>query len=176
MEVFFWCCFLTGVMFTLITLLFGELLSGWADSLAGHPIVFLQPVVWVGALTSFGGAGILLVRYAPFGAIFILLAAALLATALSMLVWFVYVTPMRRSQNSTGFSMNELVGKIGDVCVPIPERGFGEVIIKVGAGVTNQVAAGFDGVSIGSGQKVVVVHVKQDVLYVSLLEDQFTNF
>lgn len=172
MEAFYWGCFITGILFTLTTLLFGELISGWADTLAGHPFAFLQPVVWVGGLTAFGGSGILLLHDSSLGSFFVFLVSFIFAFLLSVLVWHIYVKPMKRSENSTGFSMKELVGRIGEVIVPIPERGYGEVMIKIGAGYTNQVAAGFQGVSIAGEERIVVIEVKEDVLFVSLLEEK----
>jgi membrane-bound ClpP family serine protease len=176
MEALFIACFITGILFTLVTLVFGEVLGSWADSLHGHPIAFLQPIIWVGGLTTFGGAGILLLHYTGLGSTLSLFTSGFIAILLSFLTWFFYVKPMKRSENSTGFSMRELVGKIAEVTVTIPASGYGEVIVKVGAGHTNQVGAGMDGVEIDRGLKVVIVEVKEDVLYVSLLEDRFDNF
>ncbi|MBP1989298.1 NfeD family protein [Paenibacillus eucommiae] len=176
METFFWGCFITGILFTIVTLLFGEVLSGWADTLAGHPIAFLQPVVWVGGVTAFGGTGILLLKYSPLGGFLSLVVAGILAVFLSALLWFLYVKPVQRSENSTGFSMKELVGRIGEVVVPIPDRGYGEVMIKVGSGITNQIAAGFEGTAIADGERVVVVEVKEQVLFVTLLEERTHTF
>jgi membrane-bound ClpP family serine protease len=172
METIFWGCFLTGILFTLASLLFGEVLSGWADTLAGHPIAFLQPVVWVGGLTAFGGLGILLLHYSSLSAVIAFLLAAFAAIVLSILIWLFYVKPISRSEISTGFSMRELAGSIGEVTVSIPRIGFGEVMIKAGPGFTNQVAAGFQGAAIAAGLRVVVVEVKDDVLYVSLFDEE----
>jgi membrane-bound ClpP family serine protease len=172
MEAFFWGCFLTGILITLVTLLVGEVLSGWADTLAGHPIAFLQPVVWVGGLTAFGGLGILMLHYSALNVVIASILAALAAIVLSILIWLFYVKPMKRSEISTGFSMRELAGCIGEVTVPIPPIGFGEVMIKAGPGFTNQVAAGFQGTAIAAGLRVVVVEVKDDVLFVSLFDEK----
>lgn len=171
MGALFLGCFFTGILFTLATLLFGELLSGWTDSLAGHPIAFLQPIVWVGGLTAFGGTGILLMHYSPFNSLVALMLAILSSILLSILIWLLYVKPMMRSENSTGFSMKELTGRIGEVTVSIPEGGYGEVMIKVGAGYTNQIAAAFQGPAIADGQRIVVIEVKEQVLLVSLLDE-----
>jgi hypothetical protein len=172
METLFWGCFLTGILFTLASLLFGEVLSGWADTLAGHPIAFLQPVVWVGGLTAFGGLGILLLHYSSLSAVLDLLLAAFAALLLSILTWLFYVKPMSRSEISSGFSMKELAGRIGEVTVAIPRIGYGEVMIKAGPGFTNQVAAGFQGAAIAAGLRVVVVEVRDGVLFVSLFDEK----
>jgi membrane-bound ClpP family serine protease len=171
MEGFFWGCFITGILFTIVTLIFGEVLSSWADTLQGHGIAFLQPVVWVGGITALGGAGIMLLNYTEIGNTLALLLASIIAIILSIITWFVYVRPMKRSENSTGFSVKELVGKIAEVTVPIPGHGYGEVMIRVGgAGLTNQIAASIDGTQFANGSRVVIVEVKEDVLFVALLE------
>ncbi|MNH46118.1 hypothetical protein D3C79_1087720 [compost metagenome] len=58
-------------------------------------------------------------------------------------------------------------GTLAEVLVPIPASGCGEVMVKVGAGFTNQIASSFEGVAIASGARVVVVEVKDSTLYVS---------
>lgn len=171
MEALFWGCFITGILFTVVTLVIGELLSSLTDSLEGHGMAFLHPVVLIGGLTIFGGSGIMLLRYTPLGPVLSLLLAICIALCLSTLTWFLYVKPMKQSENSTAFSRNGLIGKIAEVTVSIPESGYGEVIIRVGAaGLTNQIAASLEGTAITGGSRVVIVEVKGEVLFVSLLE------
>jgi len=88
------------------------------------------------------------------------------AVLLSSLVYFAYVKPMKGAESSTGFSVQDLIGKIGEVIVPIPAKGCGEVLIKIGAGNTNQIAASSDGEDIPAASRVVVAEVKEGVLYV----------
>lgn len=90
----------------------------------------------------------------------------MISIILSILLYFAYVKPMKNSENSTGFSLKDLVGKIGEVSVPIPIDGYGEVVIKVGAGNTNQIAANLEKVEIPAGTRVVVGEAKEGVLYV----------
>ena len=87
-----------------------------------------------------------------------------------MAVYYGYVRPMRNSETSTAFSMKLLPGRIGEVTVPIPAQGYGEVLMSTGAGHTNQIAASFEKIAIQMGAKVVVVEVKGDTLYVSRFE------
>lgn len=178
MEVWYWGLFTAGILFALATLIFGEILghlSGMLDSAYGHHLPFLQPAVLVGGITTFGGAGILLSRYTELtswqsGGLSLLIAAVL-----SVLVYLVYVKPMENSENSVAFSLQELVGKIGEVTVPVPASGFGEVMVRTGGGVTNQIAESFDGRSIPSHLRVVVVEVKNSVLLVSPLDSDPLN-
>jgi membrane-bound ClpP family serine protease len=127
-------------------------------------------MVWISGLTVLGGAGILLEYYSGLRGISVLVLSVLCAVVVSVIVYFFYVKPMENSENSIGFSMQDLTGMIGEVNVPIPEAGFGEVIVKAGAGYTNQIAASFDGVEIEAGERVVIVEVKEHVLYVARLD------
>lgn len=141
----YWACLLLGVMFAVVTILFGDLLGnafhGALDSLSFDHLQFLQPMVLIAAITIFGGAGVLLSKYSSFALVVVALLSLLFAMLLSMLLFFAYVKPMKNSENSIGFSMAELIGRTGEVIVPIPSKGCGEILIKIGAGYTNQIAA-----------------------------------
>lgn len=174
MEQLFWACLIGGVLFAVVTVIFGDLISNALDglfdflSIEGNGV--FQPMVLVGAITSFGGIGLLLLRYSPLASAMVIVAAVLGAIGISVIVYFAYVKPMENSENSTAFSIRDLSGRIGEVLVPIPSRGYGEVLVKIGAGNTNQIAASFDGDTIESGVRVVVVEVRDDTLFVTRLE------
>ncbi|KIL39794.1 membrane protease regulatory membrane protein [Gordoniibacillus kamchatkensis] len=178
MVTLYWICLITGVLFALVTLLFGELIGhlfGAAfDGAAGaHALPVLQPVSLVGGITAFGACGLLLTRYTVWPAFPVALLSLFGALALSVAFAFLYVRPMQRSENSTGFSIRELTGAVGEITVPIPAAGgCGEIVLKVGAARTNQIAASFDGAPIPEGAKAVVVDVREGVLYVSPLGDE----
>lgn len=165
MSGLFWGCFAVGVLFAVLTIVLGDLLH------TDH-FHFLHPVAVIGGLTVFGGAGILLMRYTALAAGVVLLLSLLLAVAISLALYFLYVKRMRQAENSTGFSIRELAGRIGEVSAAIPPRGYGEVVLKAGGGFTNQIAASFDGEALPSGTRVVVVEVKDDTLYVSRLDNE----
>ncbi|MBO7744976.1 protease [Paenibacillus sp. MWE-103] len=174
MEGLFLGCLIGGALFAIVSVVLGDWLSlaldGMLDflSLDGHPV--LQPTAIVGGITVFGGAGLLLARHTPFGTVPVVLLAALCAVAAAIGIYWLYIRPMERSENSTGYSMKELTGMIGEVNVPIPAKGFGEVTVKAGAGLTNHTAASFDGVEIASGERVVIVGLDAHTLLVSKLE------
>ncbi|XOK64310.1 protease [Paenibacillus elgii] len=170
----YWGLLITGVLFALVTVLLGDLLSnaldGLFDFMSGDVLHWLQPMVLFSAITVLGGAGVLLTGYTSLvaGAVFVL--SLLAAAASAVLIYFVYVKPMERTENSVAFSMQDLVGRIGEVTVPIPARGSGEVVMRIGGGVTNQIAESFDGTEIAAGLKVVTVEVKDGALLVSCLD------
>ncbi|PZD95803.1 protease [Paenibacillus sambharensis] len=175
METFFWACFAGGVLYTIVAVILGDLIGqafdGLLDFLSLDGVDWLQPMTLVGGITVFGGAGIVLLEYSPFSQVVILGLSALTAIAASIGVYFLYVRPMKNSENSSGFSLQDLSGKLGEVWVAIPSAGYGEVVVKVGpAGVTSQIAASYDGQPIAEGSKVVVVEVKESTLYVAAVD------
>lgn len=170
MLTLFWGCLAGGALFAIVSVVLGDLISQVFDGLFDFLSVdFLQPMVLATAITTFGGAGILLTEYTFMSSLIVIILSIVFAIALSAIVYFGYVKPMQNSENSTGFSVRELSGKVGQVTVSIPPQGYGEVIIRVGAGHTNQIAASFDRQNIPEGAQVVVVEVKEHVLYVSQL-------
>ncbi|MNI72659.1 putative membrane protein YuaF [compost metagenome] len=76
---------------------------------------------------------------------------------------------MENSENSIGYSSTELPGKLGEVTVPIPSKGFGEVMVKFVAGNTLHTAASWDRRNIPAGALVVIVDSKDGVVHVSEL-------
>lgn len=172
----YWICLIFGVLFALTTILFGEVLGhvfdGICNFVSGDHLEWLQPTLVVTWLTVFGGSGVLSTYYyTDFDARMTLAVSLLTATVLCKVFYFTYVKPMRNSENSTGVFLKDLMEKTGEVIVPVPADGYGEVLIRVGAGNTNQIAASSDHIGLAVGCKVVVVDIKDGVLYVSQKSD-----
>lgn len=175
MELLFWSCLVGGILYAVVSVIFSDAISeavdGALDFVSGDALPWLQPMTLVSGITIFGGAGLMLEQYTSLGTALVLLLAAMIAILLGMAVYFLYVRPMENSENSTGYSLQELGGKMGEVLVSIPPSGYGEVLIRVGAaGVSGQIAASYDGEAIPLGSKVVVVEVKDGTLMVSRIE------
>lgn len=164
----YWGCLIFGLLFALVTVLLGDVMSHALDGLLDFLSVdFLQPMVIAGGVTIFGGAGILLTRYTGWAVWAVLALAVGLAILGGAVIYLFYVKPMNESENSIGYSIYDLKGSVGEAIISIPEDGYGEVVLKVGAGVSNHTAASFDGESIPAGEKIVVVEVKERTLFVS---------
>lgn len=172
----YWICLIFGVLFALTTILFGEILGqvfdGICEFVSGDHLEWLQTMLVVTWLTVFGGSGVLSTYYCTdFDARMTLAVSLLTATVLCKVFYFSYVKPMRNSENSTGVSLKDLVGKPGEVIVPVPADGYGEVLIRAGASNTNQIAASSDRVGLSVGCEIIVVDIKDGVLYVSQKSD-----
>lgn len=174
LEGLFIGCLAGGILFALVSVVLGDWISASLDgmldflSFDGYPV--LQPTAIVSGITAFGGAGLLLSHHTSLSNAFVILTAIVIGLAAAIGMFFFYVRPMARSENSTSYSMKELSGAIGEVSITIPGKGFGEVLIKVGAGLTNHIASSVDGDQIPAGERVVVVSVDGHTLHVSKLE------
>ncbi len=172
MEQLFWGCLAFGVLFTLVTVVLGDLVSSALDgALDFLSLDFLNPTVLAVGITVFGGAGIMLVQYTAIPALLAAVAAVAIAGVIGFLVGRYYVKPMKNTENSTAYTMKGLSGRLGEVITSIPTGGCGEVLVKVGAGNSNHIAESFDGSAIQAGNRVVVVDVRDGVLYVSRFEN-----
>ncbi|GAB6929440.1 hypothetical protein JCM10914A_34230 [Paenibacillus sp. JCM 10914] len=173
MEAIYLGCLIGGVLFAIVSVILGDILSSALDGLLDFLSVdFFNPVVIAGGITVFGGTGIMLTKYTDMTTGAHVTLSVLSAIVISIIVYFGYVKPMENSENSTGFSMKELGGKIGVVTVPLPTEGFGEVMVKVGASNTLHTASSFDRKKIAAGDRVVVIDVVDGVLRVSELEER----
>lgn len=57
METIFWWLLAGGAIFTVVSVLIGDVLGGWLDGALELPgLDWFRPVVLLGAMTAFGGA------------------------------------------------------------------------------------------------------------------------
>lgn len=168
----YWGCFVGGALFVVVTIIFGDvlgsLLDGVLDFLSPDGSSIFNPLTIVGGITIFGGSGILLTKYSAMTPTQVLVISISIALFCSLLLYYFYIRPMSRAENSTGYSIQELRGTVGEVSVSIPADGYGEVIIRFGAGVVHQTASSFEQQQLSEGSKVVVVEVADGVLQVAL--------
>jgi len=174
METLYWICFIFGILYTIIVVIFGDILESTMDAtlewLQLDNLPFIQPITLIGGISIFGGAGILLSRYSQLHTGYTFLLSLAIGMFGVILLYFIYVKPMENAETSLAYSVSQLVGKLASVSVSIPAEGFGEVIVKTGAGVSNHIAASFDQKPIAAEQSTVVVEVKEGILYVSEID------
>ena len=86
--------------------------------------------------------------------------------------YFIYLKPMRESENSVAFSIQDLVGTLGEMLTSVQGNAYGEVLIRFGASYTSQIAASTSGDMIVKGAQVRIDLVKEGILYVSLVSEK----
>ena len=157
-------CLAVGLVYALVTLLWGDALS---DMLGEIHLPLLQPVLLVSGLTAFGGIGFLLTKLTAMSAWAVFVSSLFAGGVLAVGAYFLWIRPMDQAEASVGYSMSQLQGKIGEVGTSIPVDGMGEVLIKLVSGVTHHMAASLENQPIPAGTRVVVVEVRDHVLYVT---------
>ena len=125
-----------------------------------------RPVTLLGTVTAFGTSGLVLTKTTTFTPSMVLWSSLGVGIVSFFLLYFIWVRPMEYADNSTAFSIQELKGKTGEVITTLPSKGYGEVLVPIGSGHTNQIAASIDQKEIPQGTKVVIVEVKDHTLYV----------
>ena len=160
---FYLGCLVLGGLFAVVSVLLGDVLSTALDGILDFLSAdYMNPTVITTVITVLGGTGLLFTLYTEFSWIFILFLSLLIGVLCGIFIHFIYVKPMMESENSSGYSMSSLTGKIGEVLVPIPAVGYGEVLVRTGAYNTNQIAFSFENIDIQAGIRVVIVEVKGD--------------
>ncbi|MEK3672983.1 protease [Paenibacillus sp. FSL R10-2771] len=173
MQTLYLGCLALGIIFAVVSVLVGDLIGGALHGVFDFvSFDFVNPAILAGGVTVFGGAGVLLSRYSGLEDGAILALSLLIAAFTGVVLHLVVVKPMRNSEMSNGFSMNDLPGRIGEVMVPVPASGYGEIMVKFGAGNSLHTAASFEQHPLPAGIKVVVVEVREGVALVSEFEDR----
>lgn len=173
MQTLYMGCLALGVIFAVVSVLVGDLIGSALHGIFDFvSFDFLNPAVLAGAVTVFGGAGILLTRYSGLEDGAVLALSLLIAAFMAVVLYLAVIKPMDKSEMSTGFSMNDLPGKIGEITVPVPASGYGEIMVKFGAGNSLHTAASFEHQPLPAGIKVVVVEVREGVAFVSEFEER----
>lgn len=162
----YWILFGGGALFAVLLVLFDTVLGGWIDGVLDVLPDFLHPLAVVGGVTAFGGAGVLFETYTslPEGAVALL--SFLIAALLALALFFFYIKPMNEAENSVAYSMRELAGKIGEVSVPIPIGGYGEVGFTFGHGKVYHTAKTSEKEPLAAGEKVLAIDVEDGVVMV----------
>lgn len=145
----------------ILYLFFGDIIEGVAESSS-----FLNPVLVLSFLTFMSASGYLLEAVTELNSIFILVIAAISSLILDTLLNVFVLIPLSKSEESLVYTEDSLKGRLGNVIIPIPENGFGEVLIESISGRISKPAASFDNENIEEGKKVLVIDVKHGVLYV----------
>jgi membrane protein implicated in regulation of membrane protease activity len=152
----------------------GEIIGHWMEGITnflhlGH-LDFLQPLLIVGGITAFGASG--LFYSSLFGINGSALAGLSLITTfiITSLIYFLHLRKMKNTESSIAYSIQDMLGKIATVNIPIPEEGYGEIIVKTRTGVMGFTANSMDKVLLEQGTRVVIVQLNGRVFAVSELK------
>lgn len=146
---------------TILYLFFGDVLEGIEDATG-----FLNPVLILAFITFFSAGGYILEKITSLNSMIIIIVAALVAALLDVLLNVFVLVPMKSAEQSLSYTEKSLEGRVGKAIISIPQQGFGEVVIESYSGMISKPAASFEDVPISEGTEVLVIEVRNGVLYV----------
>jgi membrane protein implicated in regulation of membrane protease activity len=176
METLFLACFIFGALFTLASLVLGNVHIGHAGHIghASHAHVgqhaphahidsgehstqlpWLNASSLVGGLTWFGAAGYLLVRLGDWALPAVVL-GALLAGAIGWYLVARFLGLVLAGEREMDPADYRLEGTVGKITVRIPAGGTGEVVFSKAGARRSEAARAFGGAAIPRGTEVVI--------------------
>jgi len=147
---------------TVLYIFFGDIAEAALD--------FLNPTLILAFLTFLSASGYLLELITSLNSLVILLISIVIAIILDALLNIFVLVPLSSAEESLVYTSDSLKGRVGTVLTPIPPDGFGEVVLKSNSGTISKPATSFENQPIAEGEKVLVIDVKDGVLYVSHYE------
>lgn len=161
LESFYLVLLIISGCLTLLLVFFGDFLEA-LDELPG----FLSPILILAFITFFSAGSYILEKATTLNSFLIMVIAALVAALLDILLNVFVLVPLKSAEQSLGYTEKSLEGRVGKVIIPIPEDGFGEVVIESNSGMISKSAVSVDHQPIAEGKDVLVIDVKKGVLHV----------
>ncbi|MFU1720400.1 NfeD family protein [Bacillus velezensis] len=149
---------------TLLILFFQDVFHGLSEAI---PVSFLNPALILSFLTIFSASGYIGEIAAPLSSSVIALLSFVLSVLLVSLLHFFVLVPLSSAEESLAYRETDLKGRVGRVITPVPKDGYGEVIIEGIGGAISKSAVSFDQEQIKYGTAVLVIDVKDGVLFVT---------
>lgn len=131
------------------------------------PVSFLNPALILSFLTIFSASGYIGEIAAPLSSSVIALLSFVLSVLLVSLLHFFVLVPLSSAEESLAYRETDLKGRVGRVITSVPKDGYGEVIIEGIGGAISKSAVSFDQEQIKYGTAVLVIDVKDGVLFVT---------
>jgi membrane protein implicated in regulation of membrane protease activity len=173
-------CLVTGLLFTMVTVLFGHFFGGGGhvsgsgghveaggDSSDAPGMSIFSPTVIASFITAFGGFGLIFSQFST-------TTPAIISAPLSLgggvlvagAMYFFFGAVFRNTQSSSESRVAKLVNTEAIVITPISANGVGEIAYVVGGTRYTAPARAEDGFLIGNGQTVVIARVVGTQFYV----------
>lgn len=149
---------------TLLILFFQDVFHGLSEAI---PVSFLNPALILSFLTIFSASGYSGEIAAPLSSSVIALLSFVLSVLLVSLLHFFVLVPLSSAEESLAYRETDLKGRVGRVITSVPKDGYGEVIIEGIGGAISKSAVSFDQEQIKYGTAVLVIDVKDGVLFVT---------
>jgi membrane protein implicated in regulation of membrane protease activity len=174
-------CLVVGVVFTLLSVVFGHFFGGHGDHVAGSGghaeagadssdmpgVSIFSPTILAAFITAFGGFGLIFTQFSATGKTIVsaplsLVCAFLVAGALYKFLSAVFT----HTQSSSESRVSQLAGTTASIISPIPENGVGEIAYVFGGTRYTAPARMENGTSVANGKLVKITRVVGTQFYV----------
>ncbi|SEJ74574.1 hypothetical protein SAMN04488127_2667 [Bhargavaea ginsengi] len=155
----------TAGLATVLYLFFGDVADG-----AGEALPFLNPAVILAFITFLSASGFIFENVTELGSGVILGVSAGISAVLSFLLYFFVLLPLKSAEASTAYTEESLLGQVGRVITPVPEDGFGEIVIETVNGLISKRAAGLENTAIDYDREVLIIEISDGTLIVKEYE------
>ncbi|MFJ7753868.1 hypothetical protein ACQKGI_03765 [Peribacillus muralis] len=145
---------------TFLFILFNDIFSGLE-----LPDIF-NPTLIFSFLTVFFASGYLLESLTGINSVMNAAISLLISISIVTLLNVFVLIPISSAEESLAFHDNDLRGRVGRVLTSVPVDGFGEVLIENISGSIAKTAASYKNEEIVSNTKVLIIEVKNGVIYV----------
>lgn len=178
----FQVCFFVGIGLIVLSLIFGSFFE--AIGIDGLDLDFdvfgvdlflpVSPILYILFSTVFGGVGWILIdsKYI-IPKIFIIIISLASGLAISVMVNYLVIKPLKRAQNTSTPSAEELVGLRASVTETIFQDGFGEISYVINGNSYTSPAKSTTGEEIIKGKDVAICWIENYVFYVTGIDDKF---
>ncbi|MCM3739832.1 NfeD family protein [Oceanobacillus luteolus] len=166
-NIYLFVLIIAGIL-TILYLFFGDFIEVF-----GEISPFLNPALILAFITFFSAAAYILELVTSLSSIVIIIISSILAFILAAVLNIFVFIPMKSAEESLSYTEDSLKGRVGKIILSVPEDGFGEIVIKSKSGTISKPAASYDNELIQEGTRVLVIEVKNGVLYVVPYETGF---
>lgn len=169
MRELFYICFITGIVYTIISVVIGGIFDIFNFGIGidlGVEFPFaslLKPVVIVTFLTVFGGMGLIgLNKGWKYGIII----ALILAFIMAFIMWRGVLVNLIKAENTSSVKRCELIGVKAIVIETIQEEGMGAIAYSINGNKYSSPAKSVEGHRILKEQEVIITRIDKNVFYV----------
>ena len=132
-----------------------------------------NPILILAFITIASANGYLFEMYSELNSVLIFILSLIIAFIIDAFLNIFVLVPLSSAEESLAYMEESLKGRVGKVITSIPENGYGEVLIDNVSGRIAKPAKGFNNEKIHEGSNVLIVNIKNGVLYVTVYEDLY---
>lgn len=174
-------CFGVGLGLTIIVTLFGDLIGHLFDFNIGDPSSHgagptpFNATTILSFITVFGGMGYILMQTSPLNGMIIFLIAIAVGLVIAAVLFLFFSKVLLRDDAVMKELDYQLVGTLGSVITPVPEKGIGEMKFVL-EGTTRSIGIkSQDGRPLPRGIKVIILSVEKGVATVCEFDEMSTK-